>query len=430
VYKQFRLFLTLGCLFFSLIQPVRSQDSETMTAAARAYVIAEIRSAVDVYFAHWCAVDRSRVSAAFKAYVGEAYASDDRRAFDFATMRYFAALKNGHTSFSDAWLIRNYDQRLGFYARPIDGAWTVVTSDLSDLRPGDIIDRIDSTKIDAFAAARMQYLAASSHREQMLDLFKHGYLFPPTFDVLVSNGKVVHIARTQPATQTFKSTESRWLSPGVGYIAVHSFLRPEFESAAQAAVKSFAKASAIIVDVRGNAGGVTPDGLIASLMDKPISTFSESSPIVVSYYKADAAFISDARDPALDLAPPLATGTLSWDSPAYSPSSSAYGGRLAVLVDGSCASACEDFVVPFKLSKRAIIVGEETYGSTGQPFFDNLPDGMWFRVSAKRAIFPDGSTFEGVGIAPDIMVKVTAPDLRAGKDPVLVRALQVVSSHA
>jgi len=72
-------------------------------------------------------------------------------------------------------------------------------------------------------------------------------------------------------------------------------------------------------------------------------------------------------------------------------------GRLIVLIDGGCASASEYFVLPFKVSGRATIVGERTAGSTGQPYLYVFPNGISFRVSAKRVSFPDGSRFEGVG---------------------------------
>jgi C-terminal processing protease CtpA/Prc len=42
-------------------------------------------------------------------------------------------------------------------------------------------------------------------------------------------------------------------------------------------------------------------------------------------------------------------------------------------------------------------------------------------VSTKRAYFPDGSQFEGVGIEPNVEIAPSAADLRAGRDPVLKR---------
>ena len=55
----------------------------------------------------------------------------------------------------------------------------------------------------------------------------------------------------------------------------------------------------------------------------------------------------------------------------------------------------------------------------------DLANGMMMNISAVRHTFPDGSQFEGVGIAPDIAVENSAEDLRAGRDVVLKRALEI-----
>lgn len=44
----------------------------------------------------------------------------------------------------------------------------------------------------------------------------------------------------------------------------------------------------------------------------------------------------------------------------------------------------------------------------------------------KRDRFPDGREFVGLGIQPDIEVKRTVADVRAGLDAELARAIEVV----
>jgi hypothetical protein len=73
---------------------------------------------------------------------------------------------------------------------------------------------------------------------------------------------------------------------------------------------------------------------------------------------------------------------------------------------------------------RAIVVGETTGGSTGQPYMLDLGDGMQAIVGAKREMFPDGGRFEGVGVRPDVEVLPTVDDLRSGRDVVLEAARQ------
>ena len=103
------------------------------------------------------------------------------------------------------------------------------------------------------------------------------------------------------------------------------------------------------------------------------------------------------------------------------PSDVVYTGKLMVLTDGDCASACEDFVMPLKYSGRATILGARTYGSSGQPWIHDFGNGMRIRISSLRLYLPDGSEFEGVGIRPDVEVEATADELRSGRDVVLER---------
>jgi C-terminal processing protease CtpA/Prc len=42
--------------------------------------------------------------------------------------------------------------------------------------------------------------------------------------------------------------------------------------------------------------------------------------------------------------------------------------------------------------------------------------------------FPDRSTFHGVGIVPDVEVKPTASDLATGRDPELLKAIELLQS--
>ena len=112
------------------------------------------------------------------------------------------------------------------------------------------------------------------------------------------------------------------------------------------------------------------------------------------------------------------------------PQNPVYRGPIIILTDFDCASACEDFVMPMKTSGRAEVYGSATRGSTGQPFMYEFGNGMGFRISAKRAFFPDGTTFEGVGITPTIAIEPTADDVKNGRDPVLERATEALRQGA
>lgn len=101
---------------------------------------------------------------------------------------------------------------------------------------------------------------------------------------------------------------------------------------------------------------------------------------------------------------------------------------LVVLTSWKTASAAEDFLVLLhSMPGRATIIGEPTYGSSGQPMFFDLPGGGRARVCTKWDLFADGTEFIGYGVMPDIEVRVTLDDVLQQKDPVLQKALSVLN---
>ena len=116
------------------------------------------------------------------------------------------------------------------------------------------------------------------------------------------------------------------------------------------------------------------------------------------------------------------------ESRPQAPVPDAYAGQLLLLVDRFCGSACEDFVMPFKDTRRAVLVGETTQGSSGNPYRADLGHGFSVAVGARRYRFPDGQPFEGVGIAPDVPVEQRISDLAVGRDAAFDRA-QVLAAR-
>lgn len=74
-----------------------------------------------------------------------------------------------------------------------------------------------------------------------------------------------------------------------------------------------------------------------------------------------------------------------------------YRGQVVVLTNGGRASACEDLVLALKGHSRVVVVGDTTFGATGQPVFVDFGDGMTARVSARRMSYRIG---DGEGDEP------------------------------
>jgi carboxyl-terminal processing protease len=376
------------------------------------------------------------LDSSYKNYLQKVLATDDRRQFDLATIEFVAQLHSGHTFFWDAWLDRDNNKPLGFYAMPLDGKWIIRTSFLDDLKPGDIISKIDNTTIEAFFLQQRRLISASSATAQRRNLFLLPYLFPEQFTLTLEGGRQIAVNRANLKKPPEK-TDGRWVKPGAtAYIRIPAFFDPSLEEDALNYVRQFRRAKVLLIDVRNNAGGIPPYRLIGALMDRPYRGWTESTaacsaPLNVAQEATKKRESAPRTDNSRGVPNALSNSPGSPQSSqpynVITPDRNAFRGRLILLVDGGCISACEDFVEPSKDSGRAVLVGETTQGSFILPFIYDFHNGMSLRIAVKRNYFPDGSEFEGVGIKPDVEVHTTIEDLKNGRDPVLEKALELAS---
>jgi carboxyl-terminal processing protease len=202
---------------------------------------------------------------------------------------------------------------------------------------------------------------------------------------------------------------------GTPLITIHSFDEPEFEDKAIAYINEHREAPALVIDIRGNGGGNTPEKLTNTLMNTPYPTWREASAFRLG---VDVAIeqLHSSRPVRSDERPRF---TLSWTSSLVQPEGNCYQGKIFILHDIGTKSAAEDFLMPFKATGRATLIGETTCGSSGQPYIDHPFVDATFAIGAKRQLFPNGDRFEGIGIVPDVYVSSDRSHLHAGVDGVL-----------
>lgn len=399
----------------------------TLSLVERGMILAKVFQAIPLYFAHWpdAEIEKGELDGAFEGLVAEALPCKDRKRFSLRMMAFMAKLNNGHTRFRDPYLVDA--PPLGMALRPVDERWTVVASDLPQVRAGDVVLRIEGKPIGAWYDELYTYTVGSpqSRTVQFGDLKGFfcaliGMVWPERYTVEYEDAggatQALSVDRTALERDgTPLHTVGQWLDEDVAYIKVPSFLSPEFEERALAYVEEFAQAACMIVDVRGNEGGATPGALTRALMDRPYRWWAESSPLNVGLFTYEA---QGGRNVHL-----WGDSQLLWRAPPREPDPEGYAGRLIILVDRATFSAAEDFVMPFADNGRATVIGETTGGSTGQPYYHMFENGIGFAVGTKRVYLPDGGPFEGVGLAPDIVMCVRREDLYAGRDAVLEAAV-------
>jgi carboxyl-terminal processing protease len=99
---------------------------------------------------------------------------------------------------------------------------------------------------------------------------------------------------------------------------------------------------------------------------------------------------------------------------------------LVVLVDGGSASAAEIVAAALQDQRRALIVGETSYGKGSAQGVFELPGGAGVRLTTARYTTPSGRALEGAGVTPDLPVAAAASG--ASGDPQLARAVEALKS--
>ncbi|MFY9558511.1 MAG: S41 family peptidase [Blastocatellia bacterium] len=194
--------------------------------------------------------------------------------------------------------------------------------------------------------------------------------------------------------------ESKRLVEGIGYIRFNVFVIALMDRI-RAAIRGMRDARGIIIDIRGNPGGLggMSYGIAGVLENKETSL-----------------------------------GTMQMRSGyqrfAVSPQANPYLGPVVILTDGGSASTSEIFAGGMQELGRAVVVGERTAGAALPSIFQKLPTGAIFQYAIGDFKTPKGALIEGRGVAPDVEVKLTRRALLDGRDPQLDAAIDQVKKQS
>ena len=93
-----------------------------------------------------------------------------------------------------------------------------------------------------------------------------------------------------------------------------------------------------------------------------------------------------------------------------------YGKPLIVLINNGSASASEILAGALKDHKRAIILGENSYGKGSVQSIIPLKNGGGMRLTISKYYLPSGKSISEVGVSPDIFVEEKDNDFRIDSD--------------
>ena len=92
------------------------------------------------------------------------------------------------------------------------------------------------------------------------------------------------------------------------------------------------------------------------------------------------------------------------------------GKPIVVLINNGSASAAEIFAGALKDHKRAIILGESSYGKGSVQSIIPLKNGGGMRLTISKYYLPSGESISEVGVTPDIFVEENGDDFKINSD--------------
>ncbi len=322
------------------------------------------------------------------------------------TLRHMvAALGDGHGSVSDP--TGATAGRLPFGVEWIEDSVVVVAADADGLAsPGDVVVSVDGRDAREVLGEEAE-LASGTLRWRR---WRAAREFTPgpigsTVQVVLRRADgtadtlaVARQAGTPPAER--RPEQIAALEPGVFYVDLD---RAPI-AAIQARAPELASADAVIFDLRGYPAG--NHLALTYLADEPLRSAHWMIPEIVR---------------------PDGSGEATWRESRWNlaPGEPRFEGRAVFLTDGRAISYAESVMGIVEAYDLGPIVGEATAGANGNVNVLPLPTGHTLRWTGMRVEKHDRSPHHLVGIEPTHPVSRTIEGVRAGRDEVLERGLEL-----
>ena len=294
-------------------------------------------------------------------------------------------------------------------------------ADEAGVRPGWVVDEIGDREVSEWLsaldsldegerAAGAMYLARRASAALVGPMDE-----PVTLAVLDEENRAreIQVPRAPPVGQPvrfgnlptmFTQLDARRIGSGpecVGVVTWNVWMTP-IAGPLDRAVSELADCRGMILDLRGNPGGV-------GAMVMGVSGYFMDS--------REALGVMKTRDNELRfVSNPRRIRTPDGTRPPFD-------GPLAILVDRLSASTTEIFAAGMQGVGRARLFGETTAGMALPALMIRLPTGDVLMHAFADFTGPDGTRIEGVGAIPDERVGLTREDLLAGVDAPLEAAL-------
>ncbi len=269
------------------------------------------------------------------------------------------------------------------------------------LKPGDLISAADGKPVHT-------PLDLQGKEGQPVDLTVKG-----------PDGKVrkVHIVRRK--FSTVRPEELEWVDKDTALLHIYTFDLSYDPDNVDKLMKKAASAKNLIVDLRGNGGGLVSNvqhflGLVLP-NHTAIGSFI-NKPLVDRYVKEEHGSPNDLK------------GMAAWSDKkihTFDSGAPAFKGHTVVLVDGGTGSGAEIAAAAMRETLGTPVVGTKSAGAVLVALMQGLPDGYTLLFPITDYVTAKGLRLEGNGVTPDVVAKDPLIPLPGTPDEVINQAVKL-----
>lgn len=258
------------------------------------------------------------------------------------------------------------------------------------LKFNDIILEVNDKSVSSMTTTEVVALIKDKKREKAKIKIKRDN------DELIFN-----VDKRVVVIESVESNIYKYNKKKIGYLLINNFADNTYEQFKEKLESLENKnISGLVIDVRGNSGGYLH--CVSSMLDLFLPKGS------ISYQIAD-------KDKVTKYA---------------SKTSESRNYPIAVLVNGSSASASEILAISLKESYNADVVGTTTYGKGTVQITKNLKGGSMIKYTIQKWLSPNGNWINEKGVEPTYKVELSddyVNNLKEENDNQLQTALKVIS---
>lgn len=215
---------------------------------------------------------------------------------------------------------------------------------------------------------------------------------------IIRNKKIIN-KKIKRDVIKLKSVGAKMLPNNIAYIEVTSFMGMSVAQEFKSALKEVNDADGLIIDLRGDVGGLLTNAVIIANM------FVDKGNLVSVVYRNGEKITMPAQKSSIFKNKPI-----------------------VILVNKGTASASEILTGALRDNVKAVLVGEKTYGKNSVQQIIPMQNKTGMNLTVAKYLMPNNEDIHNVGIKPDYEVPFTKEDYKNNKDPQLDKAREIIKN--